>query len=60
MTDYELEWNKIVRSYRRPQLDDAVKICKMKGVSSVTVLFETLEKLLSDWFRIRDMTGTWE
>lgn len=60
MTDDEKEWDKIVRSYCRPQLDDAVRMCKMRGVSSVTVLFETFEKLLADWFRIRDMTGTWE
>lgn len=60
MTDVDQEWNKIVRCYRRPQLDDAVRICKMRGVTSVNVLFETFEKLLSEWFTARDTTSVWE
>jgi hypothetical protein len=58
--EVDQEWSKIVRCHRRPQIDDAVNICKMKGVTSVDVLFETLEKLLSQWFIARDTTGAWE
>lgn len=60
MTEVNQEWSKIVRCHRRPQLDDAVRICKIKGVTSVDVLFETFEKLLSEWFTARDTTSTWE
>lgn len=59
MTEFEEVQECILKSKHKPQLSDAVKLCKIKKITDPNELFELFEYLLHEWTDRRSYTKTW-
>jgi hypothetical protein len=60
MTESTEAWEEIIHSRFKPRLEDAVRICKLTGVTEPPVLFELFEKMLHEWTDLHDYTNILE